>query len=72
MKDPYLQDHERYLNSLNRFKAPKRPSFIQVLGRNVKSHTGLWVLVLLIAVLSTITVSVEEDAVPFILTKNDQ
>ena len=72
MKDPYLQDHERYLNSLNRFKAPTRPNFIQAPGTKAKSHTGLWVFALLIVVLSTVTVSVEEDAVPFILTKNDQ
>lgn len=72
MKDPYLQDHERYLNSLNRFKAPTRPNFIQSPRTNLKSHTGLWAFVLLIAVLSTVTVFVDEGAVPFILTKNDQ
>ncbi len=29
MKDPYLKDHESYLNNLDRFSAPKRkPSYI--------------------------------------------
>ena len=43
MKDPYLDDYDRYLDSLNRFAAPKR-NYIQ--PKDSSTRSGLKSLLL--------------------------
>ena len=43
MKDPYLEDYDAYLNSLDRFAAPGRKT-PQAKGTRKWSHSSPWIV----------------------------
>jgi hypothetical protein len=43
MKDPYLEDYDAYLNSLDRFAAPRRKN-PQATDASKWSHSSRWIV----------------------------